>query len=46
MTTVDDKIIEKETKRKNIKELFADYEGEYTTPTEIDWGEPVGNEMW
>ena len=45
MTTVDDKVIEKETKRKNIKELFADYEGEHT-PTEIDWGEPVGNEVW
>ena len=38
-------IIEKATKQKNIKELFADYHGEYT-PVEIDWGEPVGNEVW
>ena len=31
--------------RKTIKELFADYDGEYT-PQEIDWGEKVGNEEW
>lgn len=38
-------IIEKaKEKRKNIKELFADYEEEYT-PTEIDWGKPEGNEI-
>ena len=46
MTTENDKIIiEKAEKRKNIKELFADYYGEYT-PVEIDWGEPVGEEVW
>ena len=39
-------IIEKaKNKRKNIKELFADYKGEYE-PTEIDWGNPEGKEIW
>ena len=33
------------TKRKNIKELFENYKGEYE-PTEIDWGEPKGEEIW
>jgi len=32
-------------KRKNIKELFADYDGQYSS-TEIDWGNPVGKEIW
>ena len=31
--------------RKNIKELFANFDGEYK-PTDIDWGEPVGKEIW
>ena len=35
----------KEHKRKNIKELFKDYKGDYET-TEIDWGEPKGEEIW
>lgn len=38
------KKIEKE-KRKTIKELFANYEGDYKSE-EIDWGEPVGRETW
>lgn len=40
-------VIEKaqKTERKNIKELFANFDGEYI-PTEIDWGKPVGNEIW
>lgn len=40
-------VIEKAQKieRKNIKELFKDYEGEYE-PSEIDWGEPEGKEVW
>lgn len=40
-------IIEKSTQneRKNIKELFADFDGEYQ-PTVIDWGKPVGKEIW
>ena len=39
-------IIEKaKNKRKNIKELFAGYKGNYK-PTEVDWGEPKGAEIW
>ena len=39
-------VIEKATaKRKNIKELFENYEEEYEA-TEIDWGEPEGEEIW
>ena len=39
-------VIEKsKTKRKNIKELFENYKGEYEQ-TEIDWGEPKGEEIW
>ena len=39
-------IIEKaKNKRKNIKELFADYKGDYE-PTEIDWGNLEGKEIW
>lgn len=38
-------IIEKAERRKNIKELFEDYDGKYE-PAEIDWGEPVGKEIW
>ncbi len=38
-------IIEKTKNRKNIKELFKDYKGDYK-PNEIDWGEPVGDEIW
>lgn len=30
---------------KTIKELFADYDGEYT-PQEVDWGEQAGKEVW
>ena len=33
-----------ENKRENIKELFADYKGEYE-PTEIDGGESEGEEI-
>ena len=41
-------VIEKakeEYKRKNIKELFENYKGDYK-PTEIDWGKPEGDEIW
>lgn len=38
-------IIKKPEKRKNIKDLFADFDGEYV-PVEIDWGEPQGKEIW
>ncbi|MCD8049498.1 MAG: AbrB/MazE/SpoVT family DNA-binding domain-containing protein [Clostridia bacterium] len=46
LTADNDKIIiEKAEPGKNIKELFADFDGEYT-PVEINWGEPVGEEIW
>ncbi|MDR2902906.1 MAG: AbrB/MazE/SpoVT family DNA-binding domain-containing protein [Clostridiales bacterium] len=32
-------------KRKTIQELFADYEGGYESQ-EMEWGEPVGEEIW
>jgi len=32
-------------KHKSIEELFAGYKGEYE-PVEIDWGKPVGREIW
>lgn len=38
-------IIEKAENRKNIKDLFKDYKGEYNK-AEIDWGNPVGDEIW
>lgn len=31
--------------RKNIKELFVDYKGEYKS-MEINWGKPEGKEIW
>ena len=34
-----------DTPRKNIAELFEDYEDEYE-PVLIDWGAPVGREIW
>lgn len=45
--TVEDQklIIETMRKRKNIIELFADFDGEYV-PVEIDWGELAGKELW
>ena len=35
----------KEHKRKNIKELFENYKGDYE-PVEVEWGEPKGEEIW
>ncbi len=46
--TKDGKIIIEQaqtTQRKNIKELFAGFQGTYESP-EIDWGKPVGKEIW
>ena len=36
-----------ESKRahKTIQDRFKDFHGEYE-PIEIDWGKPVGNEIW
>ena len=31
--------------RKSIEERFKGYNGDYK-PTEIDWGTPVGKEIW
>ncbi|MFI3173986.1 MAG: hypothetical protein R3Y53_02140 [Bacillota bacterium] len=36
---------EKNKSFKTIEELFEGYEGEYESP-EIDWGKPVGDEVW
>ena len=38
-------IIEKAEPRKTIMGLFADFEGEYE-PIEINWGQPIGEEIW
>ena len=43
-STVAEQKVEKE-KRKTIKELFANYDGNYEKQ-EIDWGEPQGKEIW
>lgn len=32
-------------KKKSIQELFADYQGDYQ-PSEMEWGEPEGKEVW
>lgn len=45
-----EKVEVKETKKKNIKELFENFEAsedfcEYE-PIEINWGKPVGKEIW
>ena len=41
------------TRKVSIEELFEGFEGEYEPPAdwpllgnEVDWGEPVGKEMW
>ncbi|WP_302429747.1 AbrB/MazE/SpoVT family DNA-binding domain-containing protein [Fusobacterium varium] len=39
------KKIEEKKKRKNIKELFEGYNKTYTAEG-INWGEPVGEEIW
>ena len=33
-------------KRKNIRELFADYDGGFLNTEEMDWGGPQGDEVW
>ena len=37
--------IANDSTRATISELFEDYEGEYE-PVLIDWGKPVGKEIW
>lgn len=34
----------KKSKRKNIKELFENFNGEHH-PVDIDWGQPTGKEI-
>lgn len=36
---------ENKKKYKSIETLFDGYKGAYE-PVEIDWGKPVGNEIW
>ena len=31
---------------KNIKELFKGFNPDNYTPSEVDWGKPVGDEVW
>lgn len=39
-------IIEKDKlENVTIKQLFAEFHGEYTKE-EVDWGEPIGEEIW
>ena len=40
-----DKPYEPKREYKSIQELFSDFKGEYE-PINIDWGKPVGNEIW
>ena len=37
--------IEPHEKRKIIEELFTNFDGDYIS-AEVDWGEPVGKEVW
>lgn len=45
--TENDSIVIKKSasKYKTIQERFKDFDGTYE-PIEIDWGKPVGNEIW
>lgn len=46
MAATDGKItVEKNPERKTIKERFSDFHGEHA-PVEIDWGVPVGDEVF
>jgi antitoxin MazE len=39
------KKIEEKNPYKTIQERFSDFDGEYE-PIEINWGKPVGKEIW
>jgi len=39
------KVKEKES-RKTIHELFAEYPADYIEDEELDWGTPIGGEVW
>ena len=36
----------KEKERKTLAQLFEEYPGDYMNEEELDWGEPVGDEVW
>ncbi|MDR1966108.1 MAG: AbrB/MazE/SpoVT family DNA-binding domain-containing protein [Synergistaceae bacterium] len=38
-------IIRKHHRRKSIQELFEGFDGVYVSE-EVDWGSPVGDEIW
>lgn len=38
-------IVKKKEARKTIQELFANYDEQYS-PETIDWGTPIGKEIW
>ena len=45
----DNKLVMEQAPRnrhKNIKELFKDFNPENYRPSELNWGEPVGDELW
>lgn len=41
----DEKDKDKDVRGRSLDELFEGFDGVYTTE-EIDWGEPVGEEVW
>lgn len=46
ITENDSIVIKKlDNKHKTIQERFKDFDGTYE-PIEVDWGKPVGNEIW
>ena len=38
--------IKEEAPRKTIQELFEMYPTDYIQDNEVDWGEPLGGEVW
>lgn len=46
--TIDNKIVIEKLappKKQSLAQLFSDFEGTYT-PEDIQWGEPLGEEIW
>ncbi len=46
--TIDNKIVIEKLvtpQKQTLAQLFADFDGTYT-PEDIQWGEPVGEEIW
>ena len=46
----DDRIVimksKEKPKRRNVQALFAEYPEDFIQEEELDWGNPVGNELW